>query len=433
MKVDNFQLLREYDNGYCGLHPWPTFINQHTRKQIENTAISLANLIASLPQRLFSNDPREISRYYKFKEDDVMYFLLGYLEDHMKNLFSRGDFILSPSGLKCLEYNIAANLGGWDMPLWHSLYLQNPIIAEFIREYDVNVAKENNLVSSLFRSVIDTGLKKLPASGKEMNIAIVEEGKKNPLEWSDKESYVARTYKNLLQERYKGLEGETIICDYPHLETKRGGVFFRDKKIHAIIEYSTKYTPLVLLTAFQMGDVLLYNGSISTLVSNKLNLALLSEYKDSRYFSPEEKKIIETHVPWTRKISDCQTRYQDETVNLPDFIRSNRENLVIKPADGLGGEKVYVGMYTSQVQWEKALAEALNQGNWLVQEYIKPVSMLYQDGRDSCCLHDTVWGIFTFGSHYGGGFLRVMPEKNGNGVINCLQGATPSLLIEVEE
>lgn len=432
LKAANFPKIKEYDDGVITLQPWPTFINAHTDRQIEETASKVFDLIKSLPQRIFSNNPREIGRYFGYPEDQVMYFLLGTTGEHMKNLFGRGDFMLTSSGLKCLEYNIASNIGGWQLPIYQSMYLQNPIIAKFAEENNLKV-KDNNLVPLLFGFVIDNALKNFPHTGGEMNVALVEDWKKDPFDRSPQELYLCRAYKDLLEKEYKGLAGELITCDYPHLETKEGGVFFRGKKIHVIIEHYGGYVPMEMLAAFQVGDVMIYNGTITPLVAGKLTLALLSENKDSGYFSPGEKEIIEKHVPWTRKIVDIETHYQDEKVKLPAFIRSHRENLVIKPSDGSGGDGVYVGEHTPPAQWEKVLDEALKQGAWLAQERVEPVRLLYQWGEEGCCLHDSVWGIFTFGDRYAGGFLRVMPEKIGEGVINCKQGATVSILIEAIE
>jgi hypothetical protein len=349
----------------------------------------------------------------------------------MNNLFGRGDFFLSASGLKCLEYNMASNIGGWQLPIFQSMYLENPIIARFVEEYNIKVI-DNCLVSIAFRFVIDNGLKKFSRAGNEINIALVEEWKKDPLEHTPQELYLCRAYQDLLQKEYPGLTGEIITCNYPHLETRGDGVFFRGKRVHIIIEYYGGYVPLEMLTAFQVGDVIIYNGSITPLVAGKLTLALLSENKDSGYFSPEEQEVIEKYVPWSRKIVDSETLYRDKKVKLLDFIRTHREELVMKPSDGMAGVGVYVGVYTPQDQWEKALDEALKHGAWLVQERVEPVRFLYQAGDDGCCLHDSVWGLFNFGSRYGGGFLRVMPTTSGSGVINCKQGATVSMLIEVE-
>lgn len=45
--------------------------------------------------------------------------------------------------------------------------------------------------------------------------------------------------------------------------------------------------------------------------------------------------------------------------------------------------------------------------------------------------HDVVWGTFCFGDRYGGGFLRMMPRGEGDGIINAARGATEGFLFEI--
>ncbi|MCP5047051.1 MAG: hypothetical protein GY940_07750, partial [bacterium] len=91
-------------------------------------------MIKSVPGRFFANDPRQISRYYGIAPEIAAAFMEGVTGTHIDNLLARGDFVLSSSGVKCLEFNIAATLGGWRVPLWASLYMKTPIITRFLQE-----------------------------------------------------------------------------------------------------------------------------------------------------------------------------------------------------------------------------------------------------------------------------------------------------------
>jgi uncharacterized circularly permuted ATP-grasp superfamily protein len=192
--------------------------------------------------------------------------------------------------------------------------------------------------------------------------------------------------------------------------------------------------PHGILKVFKSGNISIFNGPISNLLSNKLTLAVLSDYEAVDTYTDEEKKIIDTYVPWTRKISPGGTTYGKEKIDdLEDFIFSNREKLVIKPGAGLGGEGVCIGRKSSEEKWEKVLKTAVREKKWLVQELVESSPGLYQCGENGYDLHDTVWGFFIFGSRYSGAWARVMPQKSNKGVINCHQGATVSIIFEVEE
>ena len=121
---------------------------------------------------------------------------------------------------------------------------------------------------------------------------------------------------------------------------------------------------------------------------------------------------------------------QGERIQLRSFIAGNRERLVLKPGRSGQGKDVYIGQVTSTAEWEKALGLALKSGEWVAQEYIESRPYLAQVGDEGVAEHDVIWGIFTFGPHYGGGFLRMQP-KGGPGIINAAQGAAEGVILEV--
>jgi len=69
-------------------------------------------------------------------------------------------------------------------------------------------------------------------------------------------------------------------------------------------------------------------------LSSKLNISLLSEHEDSDLFTLEEREIIKTYIPWTRKTVPGLTTYKGEPVRLEDLVTSARERLVLKPSQG---------------------------------------------------------------------------------------------------
>jgi glutathione synthase/RimK-type ligase-like ATP-grasp enzyme len=166
-----------------------------------------------------------------------------------------------------------------------------------------------------------------------------------------------------------------------------------------------------------------------------LNLALLSDYEalESSTFSDEEKKVIHRYIPWSRKIVPGYTDHGKKKVKLENFICINKDQLVIKPSGGRGGAGVYIGQHTPQPKWEELLETAVHQGNWLVQEFVSSLPLLYQDGEVGCEVHNVVWGFLVLGSQYGGTVIRVLPQKHDKGVINYHQGAKVGVLFEVNQ
>jgi uncharacterized circularly permuted ATP-grasp superfamily protein len=168
-------------------------------------------------------------------------------------------------------------------------------------------------------------------------------------------------------------------------------------------------------------------------MSNKFNLALLSENADSNIFTREERELIVKYIPWTRKIVPGETTYEGKIIDLEDFVRSNRERLVIKPSMGAGGVGVYIGQNLDETRWLEIVKTAFRTKGWLVQEYVESSPYLYQVGENRSTLHNVVWGFFVFGSRYAGGWVRVLPKEGNLGVVNSSQGAEESIIFEIDE
>ena len=432
LEASNFKLL-DLHNWLFKLQPWPTFINNKSRKAFQEAAEKLFNLIKGLPKRVFDNNPQKISDYYGISVDQVKQLLEGVTAEYLDNILGRGDFLLSSSGLKCLEYNVVVSLGGMYVPIWESLYLNNPLISRFLKEYNVRT-KNENLFSLFLEHVIDAFLPKTSEDKKELNIALVAKGFVKGTETTIG-SYLNKLFKKISQGKYKSLSGGIFVCDYQHLEVVDDYLFYNGKKIHVVTEiYSGEVSPGVL-EVFKAGHVGLLNGPFCRLLSEKLNLALLSDYETATpgVFTDEEKKIIDKYIPWTRKIVPGFTHYKGEKIGLENFILSNREALVIKPSDGYGGKEVYVGKKTPAHQWGEAVITAMGEKNWVVQELVESPPGIYQAGERGCEPHDMAWGFFVFGSRYTGAWCRVMPQNINKGVINCHQGATVSVIFDVDD
>jgi hypothetical protein len=432
LKRSSFKPLERDDKLYQ-LQSWPTFVNQRRKREISEASINVFELIKKLPQRIFNNDPLEISRYYEMPVNMVKVQLESTNEGHLKNLLGRGDFIFSASGLKCIEYNISVNLGGWQVALWEPLYQQTPVITRFLKENHIEI-KNKNLLFTFLEHITNAALETLEPDGKEMNTALVIPGYRRHESQGDKqEFYLNRLYKKLLTLRHKNIKGRVMFCDYHQLRAGNRCVYFKDKRIHSLVETCEGMVPPGIMAVFKAGNIRIYNGPVTGLLVNKLNLALLSENQDAKIFRPDERKIIKKYIPWTRKIIRNETTWQGETVTLPDFILSQREQLVIKPSTGYGGEGVCIGQYFPAARWDALVKRALAEKNWLVQEYVPSSPYYYQYGEEGYAVHGAIWGFFVFGSQYAGGYIRVQPPKPGSGIINCYMGATVSVILEVEK
>jgi hypothetical protein len=435
LKRSSFSELVAFDIGPRNVQPWPTFVSRKMKQQLEQTSTAVFHLIKQIPARLFDNDTQQIADYFGFNEEYTQLQLESVKGGHLDNLLARGDFIINSQQIKCLEFNVSAAIGGWQLPILETLYLKNPIIAKFSRQYRVKVHNKNQHIIFL-RHLLNTARKKFPTPlHREINIAVVIPHYENDRETNIIQEHLNRLWQELLEQQDTYSGGSIIFCTFSHLNDRHDCIFYKDKPINSVVEWHHGKVPLEILYVSLMGNVILYNGPITTLLSNKLNLALLSENQDTGIFTSGESEIIKAHIPWTRRILPGQVTYNKEKFSMEDFLRSRREKLVIKPVHELGGTGISVGRYISPEQWEKVVKKALmdEYGDWIVQQYIEPLTHLYQYGEEGYAEHQTIWGLFTFGTEYAGGFLRLMPKNaNSKGIINTYQGASKTVIFEVD-
>lgn len=437
LKRCSYNDITDFPVGPANKQPWPTFINRRIKKEFQEASVGVFNLIRHIPGRIFHNNPKELSIYYGFPEDQIYVQLESAKGDHMQNLIGRADFIYSAAGLKCCEFNISAGISP-ERSLFEPVYLQNSFIASFLRQYQVKTYNKN-LFETLFRHILNNVNKKFhPAPHSEINIAFALPGyNKIPRNKNDIVIGALRqAYQNVLNQQEVPGNGTFIITEYPQLMLEKDHIYCEGKRIHAVIEWYHGEVPINIMYAALLGNVIIYNGPITILLSNKLNLALLSEHEDSEIFTPEERKIIKNHIPWTRRIIPGKVILAGESVAWEDFLRSQRTKLVIKPVLEFGGKNVAVGKYTPPDQWEMMIQAALEdeRRDWMAQEYMEPLPHIYQYGEHGYGEYESIWGLFVFGAEYVGGFLRIIPKnKNIKGVINTSQGAQETVFFEVDD
>jgi len=86
---------------------------------------------------------------------------------------------------------------------------------------------------------------------------------------------------------------------------------------------------------------------------------LTSDELAARYFSIAERQLFRRHVLWTRIVSERRTETPDGPMDLLEYARDYREELVLKPNRGYGGAGVALGAALPQGEWETLLGQAL--------------------------------------------------------------------------
>ncbi len=170
----------------------------------------------------------------------------------------------------------------------------------------------------------------------------------------------------------------TVICGPGDLDF-RGGVLYADGQPVNLVYKRVLVTELLasedegdraLTDAYLAGAVCCVNTFRAKLVDKKMSLALLSDPRYATLYSSAQRRAIERHIPWTRKVRPGPTtRHGQHIVDLIGYLCSHRQQLVLKPNDEYGGRGVVLGWTIDDHEWDQAVSVAQTR-SYVVQEAV---------------------------------------------------------------
>lgn len=414
---------------YYRLQSWPTFVGPEKLAELKQVGIEVNRLIRSVPERIFHNDPVKLSKFYGLGSPWIAEVLFD-PPTGAETMLSRGDLIETASGFKCIEWNFNPSLGGWDTTIITSQLLSASPTTAFIEREGLRAAFTDTMLE-MFRFLIEDVRSKGIIDSGELTIAFVTHSWEVP-QIAAGLYYFDRELQRTIEAMGIALQGRTVACTAEDLVPAGGGLRLEDRRIGAVIELGGdgNGTPPHIYRQFKGDLVGLYNGPLGMILSDKRNIALLSQHATSGAFAAEEQAFIEAHVPWTRLVAPGEIDYQGKTSSLSELLTDRQEQFVLKEASSFGGAGVVLGKFASPEAWRQALDHALAKGDWVVQEILESLPYLYQSGDYGCSIHDVIWGPFVFGERYGGVVLRMQPKAAG-GAVNLSLSATEGIVLEI--
>jgi len=425
------------------IQPWPLFADEAQSREVREIALGVDAVMRGAIARFYENDPAGVSAFYAADNSEAGNAWQTFTpdEDFLEMLLeepngvwaapSRGDYIEDREGLKLLEYNAGGFLGGLQIDAVAELYMASAPTARFLAEQGRR-ARVPGTLRALFRHVIeDTAASGVWDEDGPLNTAVL---------MMPNEPDQAALHHAILYEREYAValrdadvrEGHLLLCGPDDLAEEGGGLTLRGHRVHALVEQHDGSGDMKrYFRYFKMGRVNLFSGPIGFLMSDKRNLALVSGQADSDEFTAAEREIIRRHIPWTRLVKPVRTTWRGRPFRLPEDLFARREELVLKKACSIGGRFVQVGKFRTDDEWARVIAQALHDGDWIVQEYLENVPYFFQNGQAGAGRADMVWGLFVFGERYGGAFLRMQPAGNGTGLVNTHQGAEVGVMVDL--
>ncbi|HEV7733619.1 MAG TPA: hypothetical protein VGR62_15740 [Candidatus Binatia bacterium] len=180
-----------------------------------------------------------------------------------------------------------------------------------------------------------------------------------------------------------------------------------------------------LLQAVRAGAVCLANPFRSTVANKKSAFAVLSDPAWAHLFTPDERAVIEAHIPWTRVLG----RGGDDATLCADAT-ARRNDLVLKPDEDYGGHGVVLGWTVGDDEWRTALARGVADGAVLQRRV--PVRRLRFPTFDDGGVRRQDLGFdlnpFLFRGRVEGGMVRVSEGPLSN--VSAGGGVTGLLVVD---
>jgi hypothetical protein len=274
------------------------------------------------------------------------------------------DTHLSNGSMYFVEYNADTPVGVAYGEALADLFYDCPPVKEFRKRYGLHkLGGKKHLLAALLKAYKQFGGKK------QANIAILEF--RQPFQSTEQGEYL------LLRDFFRAEGYPTEIVSPEQLEYRAGvlrrgnfaiDLVYRRVKVQEFLLRHDLSHPLV--RAYREGKVCVVNSFRSELAHKKAIFDLLTDETITAGFPAAEKRAIRHYIPWTRVVAANKTSYQDQTIDLPEFILKNRERLVLKPNDDSGEHHSVRGWESDETAWDRALRRALRMP-YVVQEKVE--------------------------------------------------------------
>jgi len=348
--------------------PVSPFLRPHfiTRKQYDHMVTASESLTSAIDRvkRLALATPQLLSRMSLLPAEKMLaqidpgYSYLAVtslLDTHMQN-----------GHLHFNQYSAETPSGVAYGELLADLFYEAAPVKEFRKKHTlVKVGGTKFLLAAILRAYKEYGGKKKP------NIAILEF--RQPFANFESGEY------QLLAQLFRKQGYNTEVISLEQLEYKNGMLRRGDFEIDLvyrrvrIAEFLVRFDlNHALLRAYRERNVCLVNNFRGEVAQKKAIFDLLTDESVTANFPLIERKAIREYIPWTRVVGHAKSSFHGKPIDLPEFVMSNRERLILRPNDQTSDLPEVRGWEVDDAQWDRALRRATANA-YVVQERVESV------------------------------------------------------------
>jgi hypothetical protein len=414
------QSLTTLHAGFSDLQPFfpPCVVSQTSHEAFKQLVETLMVLFASLPQRLAVGQGFDglLTRLgYSTRELGLIepYCVEPWLE--LAAALTRFDFVLTKDGLKAVELNAAAGIGGlgllecydeaFSTTHFKSALDQQGIPLTYIQPIDSFLSLMRNLV-------------RIHGSGPH------EDRLRIALATLPRDLDLVTTWSCVRHLRTD--ESEIIPVSLFDVEVREEGAFVDGERIDVLwgcysFEAEASVTQVKdkardLLALAHQKQLIYLVPPVASLFGNKGLLSLITSERDDEMFSAAECQLIDQFIPWTARVT---------AENLPELL-ARQSQLVLKPSRGVSGLGVNFGSAVSVSAWHQGLKKIIASGMpFVAQSLCIPASQAVTPGafdREKTTAAEFVFGGIAIAGRFSGNVVRAQPAASGK-PINAGAGA----------
>lgn len=345
------------------------------REQLDLLRTAVRGVVGAcnvLGPRIAANEDMQIALGLSEEERRLTAVDPGYPEF---SVTSRLDSFLLGGKVRFVEYNAESPAGIGYNDVMQDAFLATDVMKEFIREFPCQpLYTSDRLLQSLLDCYKQWGGQDKPVIG------VI-----------DYEGLPTRHEFEIFRRFFNSRGYQCVVADPRKLDYNGDRLSFEGQKIDIVYrrllttEFLERYEDAKpVWEAYRDRKICLVNNFRAKYLHKKAIFAMITDpvYQDG--MTPEQLFAVYTHVPWTRRVADVKTTdIEGKNIELLDFIRKNRRQLVMKPNDEYGGKGIFVGWEMDDQAWDNAIQTSM-ESFYLVQTRVEVSREVYPtwDGQN---------------------------------------------------
>jgi hypothetical protein len=429
INTDTVELPEVYRNFKYPISSYPIIISKAQQAKLKEASIVIPKLLHKVPSMYFQDDVQKITDFY-FDGNEMLGQFSVLCQERGVPVSCRLDLSLTTDGFKVMEVNFGSSIGGIGLQNFDPLIRKkHPAMHATETSDQFTFVDSQDLYMEFISQQIHEYTK---INAKDITVFLISDPEAQP----EHKKMITDLFQEILQKELDktGKKATVIMDEIGVLKHKADGLYTGDTRVHAvlILSFSLRDISPDIFRAFMMNQVYFPDHLGVMYIRDKRNLALIRRLAEARKFDGNENDLVLEYVSWTEIITeDAEVSYKGNTYNILTLLKTKKDEFVIKVIDGLQGDDVYIGKFSTPEAWNQAIEKAVKTGKFIAQEFSDSLNLLAPDSEGNWVPQKLVWGAFGFGNIYGGTWVRMAPVHRSAGVINSAAGAVEALVYEL--